>query len=380
MRVAYYAPLKPVDHPVPSGDRLMARAFLALLQDLGHEVMIASTLRSFERGGDRACQLALETRAQDECRRLRRAFARQPTPDLWFTYHAYHKAPDWLGPELSRALAIPYVIAEASIAGKQADGPWASGHRATIAAVNTADAVLALTRVDARNLVRYMRDPQRLVLFPPFLPASPVASGAPGPTRRALAAELNLPLEPVWLITVAMMRRDVKLDSYRLLARSLARVVGADWRLLVVGDGEAGGEVRALLRSIAGDKVRFLGEQPPAAVARACRASDIFVWPALAEAYGMAILEALAAGLPVVACDEGGVADLVEHELNGLLAGERSADALAAHLDRLIGEPRRRERMGAAAAARVAERHSRAAALARLGAVLAELGGPASCG
>ena len=38
-------------------------------------------------------------------------------PDLWFTYHLYYKAPDWLGPRVAEALSIPYVVAEASVAG-----------------------------------------------------------------------------------------------------------------------------------------------------------------------------------------------------------------------------------------------------------------------
>ena len=370
MRIAYYAPLKPVDHPVPSGDRLMARAFMALLETLGHRVEIASTLRSFDRAGDRAHQLVLRDRAGIEQRRLLEAFVRGPAPDLWFTYHAHHKAPDWLGPAVSRALGIPYVIAESSIAGKQAGGPWDTGHRATIEAVNAAHAVLALTQVDARNLRRYMSDPTRLLLFPPFIQTWDGHPGERDGARRALARELGLSRDPVWLVTVAMMRNDIKLASYRLLATALAGVASADWRLLVIGDGEASVEVRELLLAVAGERVRFLGERPPAEVARLCLAGDVFVWPALREAYGMAILEALAAALPVVACDDGGVADLVTHESNGLLAKAGAADELAAHLDRLIGDPDLRRRMGSQAAARVAARHSHDAAAARLRSVL----------
>ncbi len=373
MRIAFYAPLKPVDHPVPSGDRLMARAFKALLEGLGHEVEIASTLRSYDRVGDRELQLASRERARLEVQRILAGVACGPAPELWFTYHAYHKAPDWLGPEVSRALAIPYVIAEASIAGKQSGGRWDLGHRATITAVDRADAVLALTRIDARNLARHMTDPAKLILFPPFLETLPDAAAGRDVARRRLAAALALSPETVWLVTVAMMRRDIKLDSYRLLAEALRGVAVPHWHLIVLGDGDAGAEVRRLIEQVAGNRVRFLGERSRAEVAEVCRAGDIFVWPALQEAYGMAILEALAAGLPVVACDEGGVADLVEQGCNGLLAPDRSAAALAAHLHRLIGDETLRRQMGRRAAARVAGRHSRAAAEDRLRAVLAGL-------
>jgi hypothetical protein len=163
MRVAYYAPLKPVDHPVPSGDRLMARAFLALLETLGHRVEVASTLRSFDRAGDRAHQLALRDRAAIEQRRLLELFTRGPAPDLWFTYHAHHKAPDWLGPG-GEPSTRDTLCDRGGLDRRQASrGPWDIGHLATIEAVNAASAVLALTEVDARNLRRHMSDPTRLL-------------------------------------------------------------------------------------------------------------------------------------------------------------------------------------------------------------------------
>src|SRR5690242_7549657 len=103
MRIAFYAPMKPPTHPVPSGDRRMARAFMALLADLGHEVELASRFRSYDGLGD--------PRRQEKIGRLGRRLAerylhrsRRRKPDLWFTYHLYHKAPDWLGPAVATAL------------------------------------------------------------------------------------------------------------------------------------------------------------------------------------------------------------------------------------------------------------------------------------
>ncbi len=370
MRIAFYAPLKPMDHPVPSGDRLMARSFFGLLEALGHEVTVASRLRSFDRSGDRATQLALLAAADTEAARLKASYGQGQSPELWFTYHAYHKAPDWLGPALSRALAIPYVVAEASIAGKQAGGLWELGHRATIEAVNQATAVLAMTAVDARNLAKYLGEPSRLVLFPPFLSKGVGRRHDRNIVRSGLADSLVLPDAAVWLATVAMMRTDIKARSYALLAEALGRMARQDWRLLVVGDGPAAPEIRSMLEPVAGAKVRFLGELSAERIAALLSAVDIFAWPGLEEAYGMAILEALAAGLPVVACDEGGIGDLITHGQNGLLARGRSAEALAVHLDRLIADADLRRRLGDEATAGVAARHSAAAAETRLHRVL----------
>ena len=137
MRIAFYAPLKAPTHPVPSGDRRMARLLMAALEAAGHEVTLACTLRSWDDGRrpGRAERLAaLGARCAD---RLTARWRGTP-PDLWFTYHLYHKAPDWIGPAVSRRFGIPYVVAEASHAPKRAAGPWAAGHAAAEAAIRRA--------------------------------------------------------------------------------------------------------------------------------------------------------------------------------------------------------------------------------------------------
>src|SRR6185503_17559002 len=117
VNIAFYAPLKPVDHPVPSGDRQLARALLRALAAGRHDVAVASRLRSYDAHGDTARQARI-ARIGARCaqRLLARWQADRAHPDLWFTYHLHHKAPDWLGPAVCRALDIPYVVAEASIA------------------------------------------------------------------------------------------------------------------------------------------------------------------------------------------------------------------------------------------------------------------------
>lgn len=351
----------------------MARAFMTLLNSLGHDVTVASRLRSFDKTGSQAIQRQIAASAETEVARLCDPAHDGRRPDLWFTYHAYHKSPDLIGPAVARKLGIPYVVAEASIAGKQASGPWADGHRSTIDAVNFASAVLAMTNVDARELARYLSDHSQLHFFPPFLTSESVKSYDRDEMRRRLTNQLGISGDAVWLVTVAMMRSDVKRGSYRLLAESIAGLPRENWRLLVVGSGEAAEEIRIELSAAAGENVCFLGELPGAEVAAVLQACDVFVWPALREAYGMAILEALGAGLPVIACDEGGVGDLVRNERNGLLAPRRSPQALRQCLERLIGDTDTRQRLGVRAAKRVSEMHSRRAAESRLAAILARV-------
>src|ERR1700720_1430254 len=128
-RIAFYAPLKPPDHEVPSGDRRVARLFLDALRLAGHDPFTVSRLRSFDAVGEEAHQRQIAARGQEIAGELIAQWRAQPqtAPDLWFTYHLYYKAPDWIGPAVCEALDIPYVVAEASVAMKRATGPWAGG-------------------------------------------------------------------------------------------------------------------------------------------------------------------------------------------------------------------------------------------------------------
>ena len=361
MRIAFYAPMKPPTHPVPSGDRRMARAFMALLADLGHEVELASRFRSYDGAGDPARQLRLQRLGARLAERwLRRR--RDRTPHLWFTYHLYHKAPDWLGPAVTRALGIPYVVAEASLAAKRAQGPWASGYAASLAALARTDLVLAMTTHDLPGL-RTTVPADRLILFPPFLDAAPF---------EAMARHQDPPM----LLAVAMMRADVKCQSYRLLAAALAQLTDLPWRLEIVGDGEARDEIAAMFAPF-GERVRLHGALPLCELPRIYGAADLYVWPAVNEAYGMALLEAQAAGAPVVAGREGGVPDVVLDGVTGLLTEPRSVPALAAAIRALLLDPTRRRAMGTAARAHVLARHDLGPARARLASALQALRAPA---
>src|SRR5579875_893169 len=210
MRIAFYAPLKPPDHPVASGDRTMARLLMAALGGAGHEVVLASRLRSYDGGGDAARQRRLQgVSAKLAARFVRRVSdGRALRPALWLTYHLYYKAPDWLGPPVAEALGIPYVVVEASVAEKRRCGPWGPGHAATRAALARAAAVIGLNTADAAAIRPLLAPGQRLHALPPFLAAAPFAAarGNAPATRAALAHSLGLDPVPPWLVVLAMMR------------------------------------------------------------------------------------------------------------------------------------------------------------------------------
>lgn len=370
MRIAFYAPLKPPHHAVPSGDRRMARLFMRALQAGGHEVDLASIFRVRDGRGDPARQQRLKALGFGLARRLVRRYLTTPalTPDLWFTYHVYYKAPDWIGPQVARALNIPYVIAEASYAPKRAKGPWAQGHAQTAKCLHEAELVLGLNSHDAACVLPKLREPEIWHPFAPFLDQLPYARARAERAghRARLAQAHDLPGDAPWLLAVGMMRPGDKLASYRQLGRALEMVKERDWRLLVVGDGDVRAAVEVDLAPLGADRLRWLGRLEEAELANVYAACDLMVWPAVNEAYGMALLEAEAAGLPVVAGRTGGVPDIVAAGETGLLAEPGDIEGFAGHVAALLDDPSRRAQMGQAAYARVAERHSIDGAATRL--------------
>ncbi len=143
----------------------------------------------------------------------------------------------------------------------------------------------------------------------------------------------------------------------------------------MVGDGPARGAVETALAPLPAERLRFLGERPPEAVPGILATAAVLAWPGRGEAYGLAYLEAQAAGLPVVAERVAGVPEVVRDGVTGLLAPAGDAAAFAAAVASLIGDPARCRAMGAAARRVVLAEHSLEAAALRLDAILARGGG-----
>ena len=139
---------------------------------------------------------------------------------------------------------------------------------------------------------------------------------------------------------------------------------------LIVGGGRRIDEVKALAASLGlADVVHFLGPRPD--VPDLLHAMDIFVLPSYSEGLSLALLEAMAAGLPVIATAVGGTPEVVTDGGNGLLIPPRDAAALAAALERLLGDPDFARRLGANARDHVREHYS----LDRLGREINEIYG-----
>jgi glycosyltransferase involved in cell wall biosynthesis len=367
--VAFYAPLKEPNHPSPSGDRTMARLLMKALQAGGFAPILASTLRTLDRAGDRALQARLRTQSAAEADRLIAAYHAAPEarrPRAWFTYHVYYKAPDWIGPGVAETLGIPYVVAEGSRAGKRANGPWAMGHAGAEAALDRAEAIFVMTEADREALQAAKPAGQMLIDLPPFLDVEEWDGTAPVSARQDSEGTLRF-------LTVAMIRPGDKLASYAILADALTRLGRHGWTLDIAGDGEARSEVGRLFAPF-GERVRFRGlVEDRASLAALYAEADLFLWPAVNEAYGMALLEAQAFGCPVIAGAYGGVRSVVRNDVTGLLTVPGDAAAFAAAVGALIDDPGRRRALGNAARRSVTEERGLRQAAARLRSALIPL-------
>jgi glycosyltransferase involved in cell wall biosynthesis len=352
MRIAFYAPLKSPDHPVPSGDRSMARLLIAALEGAGHTVALASHVRSYAR------EPQPPKCADDAVARIAAQWRGGAKPDLWFCYHPYYKAPDAIGPALCREFAVPYVTAEASYASKRNEGPWAERQALVIKAVGQARLNICFTERDREGLIE-IATPERCILMPSFIDTSGFAyilrEEKAGPAR---------------LVAVAMMRPGDKFSSYVFLARALDLIPDVPWHLTVIGDGPLRSEVQALYAGFPAHQIGFQGEKLPEQIPRLLSSCDIYVWPGCGEAYGLAYLEAQGAGLPVVAQKTAGVPAVVRHGQTGLLTAEGDIAAYADEIRTLIIDSNERQRLSSNATRIVREEHSLVAASARLSTLL----------
>lgn len=158
------------------------------------------------------------------------------------------------------------------------------------------------------------------------------------------------------ILTVANLRKE---KAHDVLFEAIARVAPRhpSLRLRVAGDGPRAAELRALAASIGiGERVAFLGHRED--VAALLREADAFVLPSRSEAFPNSVVEAMAAGVPVIAGAVGGLLELVDSGRTGVLVPVDDAGALADAIASLMDEPARAHGLGEAARSDVARRYS----------------------
>jgi glycosyltransferase involved in cell wall biosynthesis len=166
---------------------------------------------------------------------------------------------------------------------------------------------------------------------------------SPGPARQAA---------PALVLTIAHLIPEKGVDH---LLHAFAQMRHREARLRIAGDGPQASHLAQLAAELGLEgRVDLVGltNDVPALLKEA----DIYVHPTLAEAFGLAIAEAMATGLPVVASRLGGIPELVEDGVSGLLVEPRDSKAIARAIDLLLDVPELRMRLGRNARTRAVER------------------------
>jgi glycosyltransferase involved in cell wall biosynthesis len=145
--------------------------------------------------------------------------------------------------------------------------------------------------------------------------------------------------------TLVMVARFVAQKDHATLLRALSGIRGMEWRLLLVGSGEEELAVAAQIESFGlGGRVAILPQESN--VVGLLMEAQGFVLSTHFEAFPISILEAMRAGLPVVATDVGGISEIVQHERTGLLVRPKHVEDLRCALERIIVSPCLRVSLG----------------------------------
>ena len=215
--------------------------------------------------------------------------------------------------------------------------------------------------------------------FRELAPPVDVDRFAPGPRPAALLARYGLDPADRVILFVGGLDRAHYFKGVPNLLQALTSVGLADAHAVIVGDGDLRPGFEALAASLKlGGRVSFAGSVKEDELADHYRLADIFAFPSIdrSEAYGIAALEALSSGVPVVASDLPGVRTIVRHGETGYCVPPGSVSGLAVRLADLLGDDAARQRFGRIAREMAVNEYSAAIRRRKLLQTVQELAGP----
>ncbi|MBX3426825.1 MAG: glycosyltransferase family 4 protein [Pirellulales bacterium] len=260
--------------------------------------------------------------------------------------------PDVLGWSAARRAGIPIV----AIAHGWTGATWKVrlNERLDRAVMRRCDAVVGVSQAQSRLLAQARVRPDRITTIPNAVPIGGNASCS-DQQRAALAA--LFPSAPLRIVGAAGRLSPEKGFERLVEAAALVTQRRPDVGFVVFGEGQLRSQLEA---HIAARRLqdRFVLPGFHSDLAPLLAELDVVALPSLAEGLPVILLEAMAAGLPIVATRVGGIPEAVLADETGLLVPPNDAEALAAGLERLLDDEELRDRLGAAARARVAAEYS----------------------
>ncbi len=223
-----------------------------------------------------------------------------------------------------------------------------SGFRQTSSLVwNSVSAVVSVSAASSHKVAEYV-EPERVSVIPNGVEMRQYLG-----IREEKRRELGFESQVVAIMVARMDGLKGHGDFLDALAMLRDGASGCPLTVLLVGDGAQRNELEKRANELELDEtwVRFLGYRSDVADLLEC--ADLFVLPSLTEGMPLSVLEAMAAGLPIVASDVGGLPELIENEREGLLVPARQPRELMLALCRVGGDAELRTTMGRAARARV---------------------------
>ena len=352
MRIAFYAPFKPLGHHHPSGDLVIATGLYDYFVANGYDIRQAGFLRARWIYWLPWTWIRLLKVYRQSCRQVLHGQV-----NLWLTYHTYYKAPDLLGPMVSRAANIPYVIFQGMFSTKRRRHPktW-PGFVLNRAALKSARHVFTNKRNDWKNLKRLLPEDRFTYVKPGILTE---AFGFDPDARQQFRRAWGVGSEPV-ILSAAMFRPDVKTEGLSFLIRSCGRLAGAgvSFQLVIAGDGKERKKLQRLADRHLPGRVRFVGKIEREQMNRYYSAGDLFAFPGIRESLGMVYLESQSCGLPVVAFHNGGIPEVVVDGETGFLTPVYQNGPFEDAIQKLVLNKKMRRTMGQKAALHVREHHS----------------------
>lgn len=352
MKIAFYAPFKPLDHPNPSGDRAIGRGIVDFLERQGHALTVQSRLRArwiyFK-----PWLWAVWVRDFIGC--LKRL--RKDPPDVWLTYHTYYKAPDLLGPWVCKVLNLKYIIFQGIYSTKRKRRlKTIFGFYLNTAALIQADHVFTNKLSDLKNLARIVPKDCLSYVKPGIDPGAFVKDEQSG---RQLKKKWGIDTTCPIVLSAGMFRDDVKTKGLSWLIRCCAQLVQQNIRfhLVIAGTGKMEKKLTALARKHLPGHHTFAGKIARNQMARFYSSGDVFAFPGINESLGMVYLEAQSCALPVVAFNNGGIPEVVEDRKTGFLVPLYDGKGFCQALVHLLTRDKACEQMGRDAALYVKDHH-----------------------
>ncbi|NOX35271.1 MAG: glycosyltransferase family 4 protein [Deltaproteobacteria bacterium] len=314
MKIAFYAPFKPLGHENPSGDLIIARGLFSFLKDQGHKIDVQSTLRArwiyFK-------PWLLFLWAKDFTRCLKKLY--KNPPDLWLTYHTYYKAPDLLGPLICKILGIRYVIFQGIYSTKRKRRlKTILGYYLNFAALMQADHVFTNKLSDFKNLKRIIAEEKLTYIKPGIKPGAFKKDDDQG---KRLKKKWGIKNDCPVVLSAGMFRDDVKTKGLSWLILCCENLVKLNikFHLVIAGSGKMENKLKTLAGKHIPGHCTFAGKIHREDMYIFYSSGDVFAFPGIRESLGMVYLEAQSCSLPVLAFNNGGIPEVVEDKKTGFL-------------------------------------------------------------